>query len=84
MITAYDPNPLPVKYMSFASYEGATVEYLYNCVSDKTAVAPSNAIPKEPIAEWSSLSDAPLDGELVVVLMGDWFECHFCSFRLVE
>lgn len=70
LISAFDPNPLPVKYLSFASYQSASVEFLYNCASDKTSVLSGNAIRREPATEeWTSLSDAPLDGE--------WFQC-FC------
>lgn len=63
LITAFDPNPLEVKYLSFASHGGADVEYLYNCVSDKTSVLSGNAIPKLVEESWSTLSDAPVEGE---------------------
>lgn len=68
LISAYDPNPLKVKYLSFASFQGASVEYLYNCESDKTAVLSSNAIRKEEAeAPTSNLLDAPLHGKQFLI-----------------
>lgn len=64
IIDVYDPFVLPVKYMSFSSFQGATNEYLYNCVSDKTTIDNSNDIPKQPVAtSTNDLAKVPLDGE---------------------
>jgi len=63
LLSAYDPNPLPVKYISFASFEYANVEYLYNCVSDKSAVLSANSIPKKPAqpSDPSDLQTVPIE-----------------------
>lgn len=62
-ISAYDPFVLEVKYLSFASYQGASVEFLYNCVSDKTTPDTGNEIKKQPASEPSDeLSAISLDG----------------------
>lgn len=62
LLSAYDPNPLPVKYISFASFEYANVEYLYNCVSDKTALV--SAVPKKPAhqVDPNDLQTVPVEG----------------------
>lgn len=61
LISAFDPFVLPVKYLSFGSYQGAQVEYLYNCVSDKTT--PETDAKNEQVAEPSDeLSKVSLDG----------------------
>lgn len=59
LIEAYDPFVLPVKYVSFASYQGANVEFLYNCVSDKTTQETNNDVPDSTTIS-NELSAAPL------------------------
>lgn len=61
---AYDPFVLPVQYMSYASYQGAYVEFLYNCTSDPTTVdVNTNDIAKQPVeTSTNDLSRIPLDG----------------------
>lgn len=64
IMEAYDPFVLPVQYMSFASYQGASVEFLYNCTSDHTtADISTNDIPKQPQSTSNDLSHIPLDGK---------------------
>lgn len=63
IIVAYDPFVLPVEYMSFASYQGANVEFLYSCDSDKTTTDTSNDIQKQPVAiDTKDLSKVSLEG----------------------
>lgn len=70
LIRAYDPLPLPIKYVSFASHHSASVEFLYNCVSDKTGVLSPNAIQKEPWhGQANSLSEVPVEGEYSVKVL---------------
>lgn len=65
LIEAFDPFVLPVQYVSFASYQGAAVEFLYNCVSDKTTTDTSNSIEKQPVAaDENDLSRVSLHGTL--------------------
>lgn len=65
LLSAYDPNPLPIKYISFSGFEYSTTEYLYNCASDKTAVLSANSIPKKPAQQIdpSDLQTVPLEGK---------------------
>lgn len=52
-------------HTSFATYQGASNEYLYNCVSDKTTVDTSNEIQKQPVAgPTNDLSRVSLDSKL--------------------
>lgn len=60
LIEAYDPFVLPVKYVSFATYQGAKVEFLYNCVSDKTTQETNNDVP-DSITISDELSAVSLD-----------------------
>jgi len=70
-ISAYDPDPVHVKYVSFASFQTSQVEFLYNCVSDKSvSPAPIEATSASP-ADDSDLSEAPLD---VLVNKCKWYE----------
>lgn len=63
MIEAFDPFVTEVQYLSFASYQGASNEYLYNCISDKTTIDTSNDIQKQPIStSTNDLSRVSLDG----------------------
>lgn len=63
IIEAYDPFVLPVEYVSFASYQGANVEFLYNCISDKTTIDTSNDIKKQPVVpQTNDLSEVSLEG----------------------
>lgn len=64
ILEAYDPFVLPVQFMGFASYQGASVEFLFNCTSDKTTVdTSSNDIQKQPVeTPINDLSRVPLDG----------------------
>lgn len=63
IIEAYDPFVLPVEYMSFASYQGASVEFLYNCASDKTALNLSKDLHKQPEVTTNDLSLVPIEGK---------------------
>lgn len=63
MIEAFDPFVTEVQYLSFASYQGASNEYLYNCISDKSTIDTSNDIQKQPVAtSTNDLSRVSLDG----------------------
>lgn len=65
IMEAYDPFVLPVQYISFASYQGASMEFLYNCTSDHTtADISTNDIPKQPQLITNDLSQIPLDGRI--------------------
>lgn len=61
IVDVFDPFTLDVKYISFASEHGASNEFLYNCVSDKTTLETGdNAI--EPVSvDPNNLSLLPLD-----------------------
>jgi len=61
VIEAYDPFVLPVEYMSFASYQGASVEFLYNCASDTTALDLSKDLHKQPEVTTNDLSLVPIE-----------------------
>lgn len=50
--------------MSFSSYQGASVEFAYNCVTDKTTVDASNDIHKQPEITTNDISEFPLEGKL--------------------
>lgn len=64
MIEAFDPFVLSVQYVSFASYGGASNEFLYNCISDKSTIDTSNDIPKNPVEiPTNDLSQASLDSK---------------------
>lgn len=62
LLEAYDPFVLPVQYMSFASYQGATVEFLYNCVSDKTTADASQDVHPQPDVTTNDISQIPIEG----------------------
>lgn len=64
ILEAYDPFVLPVQYLSFASYQGASVEFLYNCVSDKTTADASKDIHPLPAVTTNDISEIPLEGEI--------------------
>lgn len=53
LIMAFDPHPLPVKYISFGAY----VDYYYNCQKD----TPYPALPKHPLLNTQLL--AKIDAE---------------------
>lgn len=46
LITAFDANPIPVKYVSFASHENTQVEFLYNCGLDQNTKPPNMDTPQ--------------------------------------
>lgn len=62
VISAYDPTPLQVKYVSFASYQFSQVEFLYNCVSDKSGNPAAVRSTSAPPTDDTDLSKTPLDG----------------------
>lgn len=66
-VSAFDPKPIPVKYISFAGPDRELqVEFLYNCSSLSkvpTTVGPSPTIATGNSA--SSLADADISGEYV-------------------
>lgn len=49
--------------MSFASYNGASMEFLYNCASDKTALDLSKDVHKQPEVTTNDLSLVPIEGK---------------------
>lgn len=61
-ISAYDPSPVQVKYVSFASFQLSQVEFLYNCVSDKSGNVEAVQTTSPPPTDDNDLSQAPLDG----------------------
>lgn len=61
-ISGYDPSPVHVKYVSFASFQTSQVEFLYNCVSDKSVDPEPAQSTSAPPTDDSDLSEAPLDG----------------------
>ncbi|XP_031620433.1 uncharacterized protein LOC116338976 [Contarinia nasturtii] len=61
VIEAFDPFVLPVKYISFASYQGASNEFLYNCISDKTTIDTSNQKPVAVTTTSTNLALVSLD-----------------------
>lgn len=63
IIEAYDPFVLPVQYMSFASFQGASVEFLYNCASDKTSLDVSKDVHKQPEVTTNDLALVPVEGK---------------------
>lgn len=66
MLEAFDPFVSAVKYLSFATYQGASNEYLYNCVSDKTTIDTSNDIQKQPVeTPTNDLSKVSLDSKFI-------------------
>lgn len=67
VISAYDPNPLQVKYVSFASHQSSQVEFLYNCASDKSGNPATVRTTSAPPTDDTDLSKATVDSE-----------CTFC------
>lgn len=61
IIDVFDPFTLQVKYISFASEQGASNEFLYNCVSDKTTLETGDAASEPVSADPNNLSLLPLD-----------------------
>lgn len=59
-ISTFDPNPLPVKYVSFRSHEDYDLEYFYNCPSLKDDLLPPST--DAPPVEDGDLSTTPLNG----------------------
>lgn len=53
LIVAHDPNPLPVRYVSFGAY----VDYFYNCQKD----LPFSAVPKHPLLNTDLLAKIDAD-----------------------
>lgn len=49
--------------MSFASYQGALVEFLYNCESDKTTLDLSKDLHKQPEVTTHDLSLVPVESK---------------------
>ena len=39
LISAFDPNPIPIKYFAFAGFEDHNVHYFYDCPCNETAPA---------------------------------------------
>lgn len=61
IVDVFDPFTLKAKYISFASEHGASNEFLYNCVSDKTTLDQSDETTKPVPADPDNLSLLPLD-----------------------
>lgn len=53
LLVTRDPNPLPVRYISF----GANVDYFYNCKKD----GPFKAAPKHPLLSTGLLTKADVE-----------------------
>lgn len=69
---------------SFASFQSATNEYLYNCASDKTTIDNSNEIPKQPVAtSTNDLAKVPLDGKFVARIQTS-FLSHTEKFQAIK
>lgn len=66
IIDVFDPFTLQVKYISFASEQGASNEFLYNCVSDQTTLDQSEQAAEPVSADPNNLSLVPLDRKLFV------------------
>lgn len=64
-ISAFDPKPIPVKYISFAGHDTDTgVEFLYNCSSTSEILATTTEPPTVSTENSaSSLTDADISGK---------------------
>lgn len=75
-ISAFDPKPIPVKYISFAGHDKVLqVEFLYNCSSTSevsTMVAPPTVTTENSI---SSLTDVDISGKYLLTVYG----CLYCT-----
>lgn len=73
LIEAFDPFVLPVQYMSFASYQGASAEFLYNCVSDKTSLDLSKDVHKQPEVTTNDLALVPVECKHTTVVYTEFY-----------
>lgn len=62
-LSVFDPTPVSVKYVSFASFEFSPVEFLYNCVSDKSVIPEPVRTTSAPPTDDADLSEAAIDGK---------------------
>lgn len=40
-MSAFDPNPIPIEYISFAAHQRDQMEFLYNCAADQNSAPPT-------------------------------------------
>lgn len=84
VISAYDPNPLQVKYVSFASHQSSQVEFLYNCASDKSGNPATVRTTSAPPTDDTDLSKATVDSECGTLFVSLSFFIYLYIFVFIH